>query len=262
MTGKPLHYSAAPAARYRKQLEVLIDRMRNEYEREITRLYRDFDAITMDASIASQARILMSALGEKWAKLFTRNSRDMAERMINQVDRDAKKRLGSSLKELSGGLSIDIPDMPGDLMDKIKAATAENVALIKSIPSEYHLRIEGTVLRSITSGQEGSKTLFDDIRHIGAVTDKRAKLIAVDQTRKVTSALNVERMKSAGVRQWKWVHSSGSAEPRPLHLKLNGEIFNYDDPPPIIDERTGERGYPGQLVGCKCVQIPVISFDD
>lgn len=236
--------------------------MRKEYEREIARLYRDFDAITMDASIASQARILMSALGDKWAKLFTRHSRDITARMIGQVDNDAKKRLGSSLEKLSGGLQIDVPDMPGDLLDKITAATAENVALIKSIPDEYHGRIEGTVLRSITSGQGGSKTLFDDIRHIGVVTDKRAKLIAVDQTRKVTSALNVERMKSTGVRQWKWVHSSGGAEPRPLHLRLNGQIFSYDDPPPVIDERTGERGYPGQLINCRCVLVPVISFDD
>lgn len=240
----------------------MINQMRKEYEREVYRLYRDFGAITMDASIASQARMLMNELGAKWGKLFAGRSKAITDRLIKSVDRDAHKRLGASLKELSGGITIKTPDMPEGMRDKVIAATAENVALIKSVPEQYHERIEGAVLRSIVSGGEGSKTLFDDIRHIGVVTDKRAKLIAVDQTRKVTSAINVERMKSAGVTQWKWVHSGGGAEPRKLHKELNGQIFSYDDPPPIIDDRTGERGFPGQLINCRCVQVPVISFDD
>ena len=85
-------------------------------------------------------------------------------------------------------------------------------------------------MRSITQGQEGSATVFKELRKgVRELLRSAPKLIAVDQTRKITSALNVERMQAAGIKQWRWRHSSGGAEPRQLHLQLNGEVFNYDD---------------------------------
>jgi hypothetical protein len=74
-------------------------------------------------------------------------------------------------------------------------------------------------------------------------------LIARDQVRKVTTAINVERAKSAGITKFRWRHSGGGSEPRQDHVDMDGMIFSYDDPP-VIDERTGERGYPGQLINC------------
>ena len=37
---------------------------------------------------------------------------------------------------------------------------------------------------------------------------------------------------------------------------MNGYVFPIDFPP-IIDRKTGERGYPGQLINCKCHMEPV-----
>ena len=47
--------------------------------------------------------------------------------------------------------------MPEALKDKIIASTAENVSLIKSIPLQFHQRIESVALRSISQGGEGAK---------------------------------------------------------------------------------------------------------
>lgn len=48
---------------------------------------------------------------------------------------------------------------------------------------------------------------------------------------------------------------------RPLHEELNGKIFSYDNPP-IIDERTGQHGLPGEtyncLIGEMSIQSPFI----
>ncbi len=46
---------------------------------------------------------------------------------------------------------------PEALKDKIIASTAENVSLIKSIPLQFHQRIESVALRSISQGGEGAK---------------------------------------------------------------------------------------------------------
>lgn len=262
LVGKPLSYPAPAAAMYEKHMQALIKRMRREYERETLRLFRDLGQTATDSSISSQSRILLNKLSKKWESIFTQAATDIVNGFINRVDNFAQKDTEASLKQLSGGLAIKTPKMPDGLRDKLIAATNENVSLIKSIPAQYYNRIEGAVMRSIMSGQSGAADIYDELMKIGGMSERRAKLIATDQTRKITSAANVERMKSAGVKKWRWLHSRGGAEPRQLHLRLNGQEFSYDDEPPIIDERTGERGYPGQLINCRCVQQPIISFDE
>lgn len=261
MKGKPLQYSVAPSSRYQGDMSRLINSMVKDYEKVFSELNDDFEGFTMDASFASQTRIWLNRLKRKWDKIFKQKSTEIADKFVSQVDIGAKRNLDDSLKQLSGGITIKTPDMPEALKDKIIASTAENVALIKSIPLQFHQRIESVALRSISQGGEGAKTLLEEIRHTGSVTEKRANFIAVDQTRKITTAVNYERMKSAGIRKAIWRHSGGSAEPRQLHQKLDGEVFDLDNPP-VIDERTGERGLPGQLPNCKCFWTPVIDFGD
>lgn len=235
--------------------------MRGEYERDIKKLYKRFDVLTMDDSLSSQARIILNALGRRWEQIFNRASSDIVNNFVGRLDKFAKADAAQSLEQLSGGLTINVPQWPGELQNKIKAAINSNVNLIKDIPTEYAFRIEGIVNRSIEFGQGGSSTIFKELTHAGEMSETRARIIAADQTRKITSTMNVERMKSAGVRRWRWVHSGGGREPRELHLQLDGQEFSYDDEPPIIDQRTGERGYPGQLINCRCVQVPVIDFE-
>ncbi len=261
MKGKPLHYSAAAPDRYQRDLSRLIKRMLKDYEQVLTQLQDDAESVAMDASIASQTRIWLNKLKRRWESIFNRKAAEMADQFVSQTDLNAKRNLDDSLKQLSGGLTIKTPDMPTAMQDRLTAATAENVALIKSIPQQFHFRIESAALRSISQAGEGTKTLLEEIRAIGSVTEKRAQFIAMDQTRKITTAANYERMKSAGIRKAVWHHSGGSAEPRKLHQKLDGQVFELDNPP-IIDERTGSRGLPGELPNCKCFWTPVIDFGD
>lgn len=258
LVGKPLANNAAVAQRYQKKLDALIKRMRSEYDSEITRLYRDFGELTMDASLASQSRIVLNELGRKWEQIFSRASKDIVDSFVSQLNKAAKKDVEQSLKQLSGGLAIKVPEWPGDLQEKVKAAVNSNVKLIRNIPEEYSLRIEGIVNRSIESGQEGAATIYRELNKAGDITERRARTIAMDQTRKVTSAMNNERMKSAGVTKFRWRHSGGGKDPRRIHVQLDGQIFPLDDPP-VIDE-DGTRGMPGFLINCRCVAVPVLDF--
>lgn len=258
-------YSGAASAKYDAALQRLVKAMRKEYNREVRKLFTEHaneeSALAMDASLASQARILFNALGKKWAQLFASNATRMTERMIDTASMASKRDLGESLKKISGGITIKVPDMPAALQEQITAATAENVGLIKSIQQQYHERISQLVLRSAATGGRGAAEIFEGIRHYDGLTENRAKLIAIDQTRKITTAMNVERAKSVGMKRFEWVHSGGGADPRKLHLRYDGKVFDYDNPP-VIDERTGERGFPGQLVNCKCTMVPVLELGD
>lgn len=261
--GDPLTYPAAAEERYRKSLESLIDEMRKAYERELSKLLRGLSvedaSLTADSNLGADVRKLLSSLSRIWQLRFSSAADKITSRMINQVDRQSKANLGKSLKQLSGGMAIKTPAVPEAMREVISASIAENVDLIKSISTQYHQKISSTVLSAIQTGGLGQKQIFDQIKHIGGVTDRRAKLIARDQVSKITSQYNAERAKSVGVKKFQWVHSGGGAEPRELHVKLDGQIFDYDNLP-VIDERTGERGLPGQLINCRCVSIPVLDF--
>ena len=95
--------------------------------------------------------------------------------------------------------------------------------------------------------------------YIGETVSERAAFIARDQTSKLTTATNASRMKSAGVTRFRWRHSGGSFDPRVLHLQYDGQEFDLSDPP-VIDERTGEKGLPGQAINCRCYMVPIIDF--
>lgn len=258
-------FSAAAAAKYQAQLDRLVMQMVKEYNRESRKLLRENAAessiLASDASLASQARILFNWLGKKYSKLFASHATSMTERMIDGASMASKRALGESLKKISGGITIKVPEMPAGLQERITAATAENVGLIKSIQQQYHERISQLVLRSASTGGTGAEQIYEQIKHYDGLTEKRAKLIAVDQTRKITTAMNVERAKSVGMKRWEWVHSGGGADPRRLHVQYDGQIFDYDNPP-VIDERTGERGFPGQLINCRCTMAPVLELGD
>lgn len=235
----------------------MIEPMIKEYNRELERIMRPY--VTQDESLATTLSRSLSKLGKKWSSQFGGEASRLTEDLIDRTDRYSKKSLKASLKEMSGGLSIGTPDMPQGLYDRLLASTKENVLLIKSVPQEFHERIQESVMRSIQTGGFGTKTLLDEIKQTEKVTRNRAECIAVDQTRKINSAMNTERMKSVGVEKFEWIHSGGGAEPRELHLEYDGQIFDMDDPP-VIDERTGETGFPGQLINCRCKMRPVVDF--
>lgn len=261
--GLPLNYNASSQAKYVAALEKLAREMTKITRREVEGLFKAhgsvMDGVAMDASLASQARILCNALMGRFQKLFNDKAWPLAERMVGQQDAASKSSLAQSLKAMSGGLTIKTDIFNRQLGDITKAAVAENVALIKSISTDYINQVQGSVMRSITSGQ-GLKDLIPALENYEGVTHRRAKNIALDQTRKVYSAINRERMKAAGVKKFEWLHTGGSQKPRQLHIEMNGNIYEIDNPP-IIDERSGERGLPGQAVNCRCRMLPVFEFE-
>lgn len=263
IVGTPLANPAAVEERYAKALKKLVWKMTVEVEKEIEKLYKTPEAkayFTQDASVASQARILMNALQSKFDDMFGRAAQIIASRMVGEADKASKSALAQSLKAMSGGMTIKTNIQSADLRETVKASISQNVALIKSIPSEYLQKVSGAVFRSVTSGQ-GMADLKPQIQKYGEMTDRRAKNIALDQTRKAYNSINADRMRKAGIKKFKWFHSGGGLHPRADHIALSGQIFSFDNLP-VIDQKTGERGLPGQAIGCRCFQVPVIEFDN
>lgn len=266
LRGKPLIVAGAIATRYNDTLQHYIDRMTREVMREIQALYETFagdgEGWAMDASIASQARILSNAMRDKFAALFARIAQPAADNMTQQATRDSGQKLNVSLKEMSGQLVLKTNVFNDQLRDVLTASVAENVALIKRIPETYLDKVQGSVMRSIQSGN-GLTDLQPELAKYGVQTRNWAKNVALDQTRKAYNSINATRMQALGVKEFEWVHSGGSAHPREYHRDvLNGKIFAFDNLPHLDGPNQGERGIPGQAPYCRCTMRPIFRFDD
>lgn len=262
MRGSSLPANAAIQERYSRALVKLAKQMSEQTKRELTKYFKGETAkeyFALDESVSSQARILTNAIKAKFSDMFAKRAKRMADQMVRQSQRASASATHVSLKELSGGLSIKTSAITPKMKEIMKASITENVSLIKSIPQQYFEAIEGAVMRSIVSGN-GLQDLVPFIKQREGITIRRARFIARDQTRKVYAALGREQTKSAGLTQFEWVHTGRGKEPRELHVHLSGKIFSYDDPP-VIDQKTGQRGFPAELPNCGCIERPILKFD-
>lgn len=171
--------------------------------------------------------------------------------------------------EVNPAANFAIPGTPFDISENvrlaIRASIEESVSLIRSIPGQYLDRVAGAVTRSMQAGGS-TKQLAGEIRSYAEMTFRRAKNIALDQTRKTYTSINIRQFQDAGIKKFKWIHVGGSVTPRHHHIAnypqgLNGGIFSLDAPP-VIDPKRGIRGFPAQLPFCRCIMTAVIDFDE
>lgn len=280
LKGKTLNPSAAIQEQFQKELEKLTSQMTREVTKELRALFRSPAAQTLDAaeekllekngrpiataaatgSIASQSRILINKLINRFTRLFNDRAQTLAERMVERTLKNSALTLKASLK-VATGQSISTDFMTKTLSEVTKASVESATGLIKRIPAEYMSKVQNAVMRSITT-TEGSGALMKELGKYNHEIKNWAFNTARDQTTKAYNNINRERMIAVGVEEFEWVHSGGGSNPREYHKHfLNGKVFRFDDPP-VIDLRTKEKGFPGQLPNCRCKQRPILRFNE
>ena len=274
LKGTKLSYNASIQHKYERYLNKITQSMIKDAHKSIVDLFKspvgvDFyksqqKAAAMDDSLGSQARILMNALMSKYTQLFDKKSKTLSQWMLDSTLKYSKSTLHASLKQLSGGLSLKTGVVPKGLEDVAKATIEENVSLIRSIPSKFFELVSGSVYRSITTGQ-GLKDLVPSIEKYSGQTTRRAKNIALDQTRKAYNTINKQRMQAVNVKQFEWIHSYGGQSPRESHIKIDGVVFDFDkleEQQAKLGVPQSDRGLPGIPINCRCTMVPVIDFSE
>lgn len=212
-------------------------------------------------------------MGKQWADKFKEFAQKVSKSMILKVLRSSNLQIKTALRDYFAQKKWELigDNIPVPMQQTMKAHVAENVNLITSIANQYHERITGSVYRAI-SGDGSFGELKRDFIKYGGMSSRRAKGIASDQVHKAFVTLSARRMASLGIEKVRWIHGHPK-EPRPYHARhwdgksgikdgrpngLDGYIFSLDNPP-IINEKTGERGLPGRLPFCSCSFEPVIA---
>src|SRR5690606_6949986 len=141
----------------------------------------------------------------------------------------------------------------------LAVSTADNVALIKSIPSQYLTQVESIVMANVRAGGRPSNIAKALQQQLG-VTERRAKMIARDQVNKINSNLASMRIKDVGFKYFKW-ETSNDERVRDRHEDVSERVTAYGkgvyrfDNPPIVDQNLPQL--PGEPIQCRCVMIPV-----
>lgn len=218
-----------------------------------------------DDDVSAAAKKALEGLFNRVDDMTKKRAKAVSERMVDGVNRSSQASMASSLKELSGGVTLKTSALGGDISIKLQAAIKVNTDLIHSVTGTYINNISDAVYRSIMLGN-GLQDLIPFLRDQSGMTHRHAKNVALDQTRKAYTSLNLERMKNVGLTHFEWLHSGGGQRPRKFHIDqfpagLNGGIYRVDDPP-VIDKKTGEKGFPAQAIFCKCRMIPVLVLED
>jgi SPP1 gp7 family putative phage head morphogenesis protein len=156
-------------------------------------------------------------------------------------------------KDLSRGLREEIRNAPTGVV--MRALLAEQVELIQSIPREAAQRVHRLTLAGLEDSTRFTE-IAAEIKRTTSVTESRAVLIARTEVARTSTTLTQARAQSIGADSYIW-RTSGDSSVRSDHKKLNGKIFQWNNPP-VADERSGERANPGCIWNCRCFAEPII----
>jgi len=234
--------------RYRKSLERLVKRLKNDINTNIIPVLRSFEPEYVNDAYARTLEEVFDNLRRGYIGIAV-EARSVSDTFVSGANNANKQRFYSAI-ESAIGVDLSTIIQNEGLEDILVATTRENVGLIKSIPDEYFKKIETLVFTGTTQGNTAG-SMIKEIQRIGKVTAKRAKLIARDQSSKLNSALSQQRQQNLGVTEYVW-RTAGDERVRDNHRSKNGRTFRWDSPPK-------DTGHPGQDIQCRCVAQPIIN---
>lgn len=152
-------------------------------------------------------------------------------------------------------LNIIEPELTEEQKQQIASDYTYNMKYyIKNWTSERIPLMREKVQKAIVDGyrEDEVQQILEKEYKIGK---NKAKFLAHNETSIMLASLKKSIYTEMGFTEFIWQTILDGRE-RPLHYKLHGKIFKFDNPP-VIDERTGQTGLPGQTYNCRCNLIPI-----
>lgn len=156
--------------------------------------------------------------------------------------RNEFKRIGIKLAP------ADEPDL-SKLKNAWRAAAAERAEKILA-------RERDTIVELLSDSEDRTPDeLQDRIDERLVVTKSKLDRAAHDDVLTLNGRLTQERQTAAGVTKFIWT-TTGNERVRPTHAEIDGQTFDWDDPPVTNDD--GDTNIPGGDYNCHCVPFPVL----
>lgn len=199
---------------------------------------------------------ILQLIRDRWTGAqFDALAGEVASSFVRSADRVNADRFRKDLSLFGIDVFTDDPD----LVNYLQLSIRDNTRLIKSISDQYLTQVESIVLTNVRAGGRPAVIQRQLINQFG-VAERRAKLIARDQTAKVNGDLTRRRQTFAGFPYFQWI-TLKDERVRDRHDRLAQRvtaygkgIYRWDDPP--LSDR-GEPIIPGEDFQCRCFARPV-----
>lgn len=183
------------------------------------------------------------------------------KRRITKIAQRLNNHSAEEFAKILQSVSIDVTkDMfMGDFFRfELERWVQANVDLISTLPHKTLSAMRQTCLEGYREGKSISTITKEIQRRYKSVGKNHARLIARDQTAKLSAKINQSHQQAAGVKEYIWICCMDGRQ-RKDHEDLHNTRHSWDDPP-IVDKRTGARAHPGEYFQCRCRAKPVIDL--
>jgi len=258
---KPVEAPKRAGISYNAQLQKLVRAVRNDINTKIVPMIVALEPqYVTDAAIndgwADQIMTVFVQLLQKWeSPAFLTAANRTAEDFVNGVSQQNQRRFSRNTR----AIGIDIFGDSPALQDLLEASTLDNTRLITTIPAQYLNQVQSIVMTNMRSGLL-PRNIVGQLRNQFGVSQRRAALIARDQTTKVNGEISKTRQQGAGFEFFQW-QTAEDSRVRADHAELEDEdigfgpgVYRWDNPP---KDDKGVRIIPGSAINCRCVAIPV-----
>jgi len=262
-TLKPIYPPAAIQKEYEKRLTREIRAMEKSVVYWLRAKYRANEDLILDSAVDNLLKEFRRLL-RQWTRHFNDLCETLPRWFVSKIRGYVAGNLVEQTKPLRDaglGFNLKFSYMSQKERQTFAALVKENVNLIKNrLMRDSLTQVEGIVLRSIENGHDLA-TMTEELHKQFGVTERRAAMIARDQTHKATENLSRARLKSYGITRGIWVHTPSGKTYRETHEDPNiMDGHEYDLEEGLFDPQKGveRKIHPAELVNCYCVFRPLI----
>ncbi|WJV61009.1 minor capsid protein [Pectobacteriaceae bacterium C52] len=255
---------------YRAQLREIIQQMAQAVDEALVPVLRR--NYTADSYLTDILKEAIRQASERFMSMtFRRQTERLSQRVVSRAESASTEAF---VEQINRAIGIDMTALMvnNNLVDYVDASIESNVALIKSLSSDYFEDIQRQVFDGILRG-DSLTTIVRNLQHVTGATYNRAHLIARDQTARIQADITSARQQNAGIDRFRWstsqdVRVSGNPAGKYPLAKIKCFVIartnaGYGDGVYLWSRGArynGQTGlFPGRChIGCRCHAIPQI----
>ena len=219
---------------------------------------------TMRAQTAQKVAVLQAFLTNQASALKTEEKKLVFDTAVEAIMQDLQERVYKNAN--ANKIELITPKLTEFRKSEIARRYTENLEFwIKGWYSDHIVAMREVVGKMAEDGKS-LKTIGEYLHKEFGVDERHAKFLARNESAIATTSYLAAKYEEEGIEYFRWIVNLDNRE-RPWHRTLGtvgpdgkGNIYRFDDPP-IINEKTGQKGLPGYDYNCRCTLAPIIDKD-
>jgi SPP1 gp7 family putative phage head morphogenesis protein len=254
-TMRQVNIPVASAISYNAELQKLVNAIRKDINSIVLPMIKALEQqYTSDGWAIDISTVLGNLRGKWMSPEYVNVYAKAADKFVKSVNAQNQRKF----KRNAENFGIDIFGDSPQLQDLLQASAIDNTRLITTIPDQYLNNVQSIVMTNMKAGLRPS-AIASQLREQYGITQRRATLIARDQTTKINGEISKARQVNSGFEFFRW-RTATDSRVRDNHEKIANTDVGYGpgvyrwDQPPKNDK--GQPIIPGQEIQCRCVSIP------